>query len=117
MNQLGEKSLLTLEYPAILERLAANAASKKGKETALALRPMTDFEDAQLAMRQTTDAKNLMLRNGSPTLGGIREVLPSLSRADRGGVLNFRELLDIASVLQAARLNQGMSRRRRKKRR
>ena len=107
MNQLGEKSLLTLEYPAILERLAANASSQKAKETALSLRPISDREDALLAMQQTTDAKNLMLRSGSPPLGGIREVLASLSRADRGGVLNFRELLDIASVLQAARLTQG----------
>ena len=74
MNQLGEKSLLTLEYPAILERLAANASSQKAKETALSLRPISDREDALLAMQQTTDAKNLMLRSGSPPLGGIREV-------------------------------------------
>ena len=107
MNQLGEKSLMTLEYNIILERLASCAASAKAKEAARALRPIADREDAALAMQQTTDAKNLMIRSGSPSLGGIREVLPSLSRADRGGVLNFRELLDVASLLQTARLALG----------
>lgn len=103
MNKLGEKSLKTLEYFLILDQLAEQAASDKGKELCRALRPLDDREQAELWMRQTSDAKELMIRQGSPGFGGIREVGAILSRADRGGVLNPRELLSVASLLQTAR--------------
>ena len=103
MNRLGEKSLKTLEYYEILDRLAAQAASEAAKEKCRALRPLDDHEQAQVWMDQTTDAKNLMIRQGSPGFGGIREVGAILARAGRGGTLNPRELLDVASLLQTAR--------------
>ena len=103
MNKLGEKSLKTLEYYEILDRLAAQAASEGAKEKCRALRPLDDREQAALWMRQTSDAKDLMIRQGSPSFGGIRAVGAVLSRAGRGGTLNPRELLDVASVLQTAR--------------
>lgn len=103
MNRLGEKSLKTLEYYEILEKLAAQAASEAAKEKCRALRPLDDREQAELWMRQTTDAKDRMVRQGSPSFGGIREVGAILIRADRGGTLNPRELLSVASLLQTAR--------------
>lgn len=103
MNRLGEKSLKTLEYYEILERLAAQASSDKAKEKCRALRPLDDREQAALHMQQTTDAKDRMVRQGSPSFGGIREVGAILIRADRGGTLNPRELLAVASLLQTAR--------------
>ena len=103
MNRLGEKSLKTLEYYEILDRLAAQAASEAAKEKCRALRPLDDREQAQVWMNQTTDAKNLMIRQGSPGFGGIRAVGAILARAGRGGTLNPRELLDVASLLQTAR--------------
>jgi DNA mismatch repair protein MutS2 len=45
----------------------------------------------------------MMVVRGSPSFSGIRDVRASLSRADIGGVLNIRELLDIAAVLSASR--------------
>ena len=87
-----------------MDQLAAQTVSARGREMALALRPVTDREDAALYLRQTTDAKDMMVKNGSPTLGGIRDVTAALRRCEVGGVLNMRELLDVASLLQAARL-------------
>ncbi len=103
MNRLGEKSLKTLEYYEILEKLAGQAASEAAKEKCRALRPLDDHEQAELWLQQTTDAKDLMVRQGSPAFGGIREVGAILIRADRGGTLNPRELLSVASLLQTAR--------------
>ncbi|MCI8720875.1 MAG: endonuclease MutS2, partial [Oscillospiraceae bacterium] len=40
---------------------------------------------------------------GSPAFSGIKPVAESLYRADHGGALNTRELLDIAGVLRCAR--------------
>ncbi len=106
MNRLAEKSLRTLEYFTVLDLLAAQTVSAHGRELALALRPITDREDAALYLRQTTDAKDMMVKNGSPTLGGIRDITASLRRCEVGGALNMRELLEVASLLQASRLMQ-----------
>ena len=48
MNRLGEKSLKTLEYYEILDRLAAQAAYEEAKEKCRALRPLDDHEQAQV---------------------------------------------------------------------
>ena len=81
MNRLAQKSLRTLEYFTVLELLAAQTVSAHGRELALALRPISDREEAALSLRQTTDAKEMMVKNGSPTLGGIRDITAAL----RGG--------------------------------
>jgi DNA mismatch repair protein MutS2 len=49
----------------------------------------------------------MMVVRGSPSLSGIKDIRPSLSRADLGGSLNTIELLNIARVLQCARLVKG----------
>lgn len=106
MNRLAEKSLKTLEYYAVLELLAEEAASNQGKNQCMALRPVTDLEQAEIWMKQTSDAKNIMTKQGSPSLGGIREINGALKRAEMGGILNLKELLNTASVLQCVRLMQ-----------
>ena len=102
MSKLSEKSLKTLEYYTILRELGECCVSRKAKTQARDLRPLHDVEDVRLLLQQTEDAKHMMTTSGTPTFGGIREVAASLSRADHGGVLSTRELLDIASLLHAA---------------
>ena len=46
----------------------------------------------------------MMVKRGSPSFSGVKDVRASLSRADMGGTLNIRELMDIAGVLTAARM-------------
>ena len=103
MSELFEKSIQTLELPRVLEMLAACAVTDEGKECSLALRPMTDLDDVQRAQEETTAAVKLLVVRGTPAFGGIKPVAASLQRADMGGSLNTRELLEIAGVLRAAR--------------
>ena len=101
--ELYEKSLRTIELPAVLELLAAKAVSDGAKEAARALRPAADVRQVRERLSETTDAKSMMETKGSPTFAGLKDVRSSLARADRGGMLNTRELLDIAGVLFCAR--------------
>lgn len=103
MTNLFEKSIQTLELPKVLTLLADQAVTEEGKERALALRPMTDEDDVARALAETTAAVNMTALRGSPSFSGVRPVAASLQRADMGGALNTRELLDIAAVLRAAR--------------
>ena len=102
-----EKSLLTLELPAVLNMLAGEAVSEPAKELALALRPSVEEAEVRRRLSETTAAKTMMVVRGSPSFSGVKDVRASLARADLGGALNTRELLDIARVLQCARLVRG----------
>lgn len=102
-NELLEKSLRTIELPAVLELLADKAASDGAKEAARALRPSSDPRQVKERLQETTDAKLMVETKGSPSFSGLKDVRSSLARADMGGMLNTRELLDIAGVLFCAR--------------
>jgi len=107
--EFHEKSLNTLELPAVLEMLAAEAVSESAKERARILSPSSNIYEVLDRLKETTDAKGLMAVNGNPSFYGIKDVSASLSRAERGGILTTRELLDIAAVLRAARMVRAYS--------
>ena len=102
-----EKSLLTLELPAVLEMLSHEAVSDAAKERALELSLSSELGEVKRRQEETSAAKTMMTVRQSPSFSGVRDVRASLSRADLGGALNTRELMDIARVLQCARLVRG----------
>lgn len=97
------KSIETLELPRVLEMLAGEAVTAEGKERCLALLPQTALPEVQRLQDETAAAFSLTVLHGTPPLGDVRPVGGALSRADRGGALNTRELLDVAGVLRSAR--------------
>ena len=99
-----EKSYLTLELPAVLEMLAAQAESELGKTAARQLQPSTNAEEVRRRLQETSDAARLMTLRGSPSFSGARDIRPALERARLGGALNTRELLNIAELARCARL-------------
>ena len=103
MSELFVKSMATLELPQVLALLADCAATLEGKERCLALRPLTDLDDVARAQEETSAAVKMLILRGSPGFSGVKPVSASLQRADMGGSLNTRELLDIAGVLTASR--------------
>ena len=102
-----EKSLNILELPVVLDMLAAEAVTDGGKEACRSLRPSSERLEVKNRLAETSAAKEMMVVRGSPSLSGIKDIRPSLSRADLGGSLNTIELLNIARVLQCARLVKG----------
>ena len=103
MSELFEKSISTLELPAVLEKLAAKAVSQAAKDRCLKLTPSTDVDEVLRLLDETDAAKERLGLHGSPSFSGVKDVSAALTRADHGGMLNTRELLDIAGVLTASR--------------
>lgn len=103
MTDRFEKSMQTLELPRVLDMLADQAVTEEGKDKARCLRPETDPVEVTALLAETTAAVEKMVLGGSPAFAGVRPVAGSLQRANMGGSLNTRELLDIAKVLAAAR--------------
>ena len=107
MSELYEKSLHKLELDQVLNQLAECAGSGEGKNACLRLRPVSDLEDVQALLDETTAASDLCTRKGNPSFAEVYDVSTSLERADRGGSLQPKELLRIASVLRCARNIKG----------
>ena len=107
MSELYEKSLLKLELDKVLEMLSSCAGSIEGKAACLRVRPVSDLEDVQALLDETTAASDLCTRKGNPVFGDVNDVSASLERADRGGSLQPVELLRIAGVLRCARNIKG----------
>ncbi len=107
MKHYNEKSIHTLELPRVLEQLAEHAVSTEAKRRALELRPETDIDTVSRMLLETTDAKRLIGMFGAPAFAGIRDIKGALQRADMGGTLNLRELLDVAMLLNTARRVRG----------
>ncbi|MBM6896139.1 endonuclease MutS2 [Pseudoflavonifractor capillosus] len=103
MTELLEKSIQTLELPRVLAMLADEAVTEEGKEVCRKVRPQTLVPDVARLQKQTSAAFQMLVKHGTPSFSGVRPVSAALQRADRGGSLNTRELLDIAQVLRCAR--------------
>ena len=103
MSDLYEKSLYKLELDQVLGLLADCAGSSEGKLRCKALRPTSDLEDVQALLEETTAASELGTKKGNPGFSEVKDVSASLERADRGGALQPKELLDIGGILRSAR--------------
>ena len=103
MSELFDKSIRTLELPRVLQLLSDQAVSAEAKARALRVRPETEPEEVLRLLDQTDAARAMIGLHGSPSFSGVKPVAEALDRADRGGSLNTRELLTIASLLTTAR--------------
>ena len=103
MSDLYQKSLIKLELNRVLQRLAECAGSAEGKKACLDLMPVSNVEDVRELLSETTAASNLSIKKGYPGFAGVHDTSQSLDRANRGGTLQPKELLEIAGVLRCIR--------------
>ena len=103
MSELYSRSLIKLELDQVLRLLAECAGSAAGKAACLALTPVSDIEDVQLMLDETSAASDLCTQKGNPAFADLCDVASSLERADLGGTLQPKELLQIAGVLRCTR--------------
>ncbi len=100
---MDPKTLQTLEFPKILERLARYCAFPASSEKARQLLPTADIEAARGRQAATREAHHLLTTHPDLTIGGARDVRATVDLANHGGVLLPNDLLDIKSTLIAAR--------------
>ncbi len=100
---MDAKTLSTLEFLKIRERLAGYCAFAASEEKARQLRPTNDPVEAVQRQKETSEAVRLLTTHPDLTIGGARDVRASVDLAVHGAVLAPNELLDIKSTLAAAR--------------
>ena len=85
MSELFDKSIRTLELPAVLRMLAEQTNSAEARERALATVPQTDEEDVGHLQDETDAARDMIGLKGSPAFSGIKPVAESLYRPTTAG--------------------------------
>lgn len=95
------KVFKTLEYNKIIERLTALAGSPMGKELCRTIIPSDQIEIIRKTQQETSDALSRILKKGSLSFSGTKEIRPSLMRLKVGSALSAIELLHLSSVLDA----------------
>lgn len=99
---MHQKSILTLEYPKILERVAKEASFSASKGLVLELQPTADLAEARLRLTYTTEAYQLLELHPNVSVQGARDVRAILIRAAREGVLMPSELLEVLATTRSA---------------
>jgi DNA mismatch repair protein MutS2 len=89
-------ALELLELPAILERLAAVAASEPGRSLCHAVRPSPDPEEVTRRQSLTAEASALLDHAAEPDLAGIADISPAAEIAARGASLDAGALHAVA---------------------
>jgi len=99
---MNKKSLRILEYNKILDMLSAKAHSKSGKVLCESLLPSNEFSDIISNLQNTDDAVKRLLKNGSISFAGNKDVKSSIFRLKKGSSLKSIELLEVCELLETS---------------
>ena len=99
---MDKKSLNVLEFDKIKQMLLNEAVTQGAKSKCESLLPQEDRYQVERSLKETSEAESLVIKKGTPPLSPVGEVKGSVLRAEAGGVLSARELLNCAHVLRVA---------------
>ncbi len=100
---MKERTLRVLEFTKIRERLASKALTPMGAERCLALQPSDNLPEIEMWQAETEEATVILQYLGSSPLVAFDDVRQFISLAEKGATLSPKALLNIASLLAAAR--------------
>lgn len=98
---INNTGIRVLEYNKIKEILAGYTQTILGKELALNLAPCADYRQVTHLLSQTEQAKYLLELEKDIPLGGVRNISTYIKRAQIGGTIEPRELLNIYNTINA----------------
>ena len=101
--EIMDKHTKALELDKILEMVAGECSSADAAELARKLEPVHTAGEAQWLLQETDAAFVAMAKFGAPSFYGMKNVTNPLRRAQAGGGLGLRELLDIGATLRTIR--------------
>ncbi|MDE7430843.1 MAG: endonuclease MutS2 [Lachnospiraceae bacterium] len=107
---MNKRALHTLEFDKIITILADYATCPGGRIICEHTEPTDNIEEIKRLQSQTTDALTRVLRSGSLSFSGTRDISESVKRLEIGSTLGITELLNISSVLKVAARAKSFSR-------
>jgi len=96
---MNERSLKLCEFDFVLERLGELTETPMGRDLALSLRPSSIKEEVINASIETEEAKRLISYEPPPTLSGLIDIAPIVSKTRLGVTLEPSELMHIVGFI------------------
>ena len=100
---MNTKTIKTLEFDKILNKLEQNCSTYLGRAICANTNISTNISEIEKRLKEVTQMESLILRFGALPISQINNVTNSLKKSKIGGILSFKELLDIAHILKQAR--------------
>lgn len=98
-----QKSLTTLEYPKILDRLATFAQSQGGKKKASELVPYEKIADALHALNETAEADKVLFEYSLSPSFAVDDIGDILVKAKKGATLAIPDIMKVGRSLRVSR--------------
>ncbi|MCG5052061.1 MAG: Smr/MutS family protein [Myxococcales bacterium] len=89
-----------LDWPAVVDRLAAGAQSDRGREFCRALLPLENMEEARARGQWARELMDILVREGRMPSLAFPEIEPHLQLAQQGGVLGADEMSRIGAFCE-----------------
>ncbi|MBI3745921.1 MAG: Smr/MutS family protein [Chloroflexi bacterium] len=96
------RSITLLEFPLVLERLAAHTSFPPSRRLADALQPSADPVIVARGLDETDQARALLSERPGVGVGGAHDIRPWIDRATRGGRLDPAHFLEVGETIEAA---------------
>ena len=100
---MNEKSLEMLEFHRVREILAGFTSFPASRESALALHPLSDYEQAALLLNQSAEARHLLLMEPDFSTGEVVDIRKEVKLSTRGKVLEPQTLVHIQQTMATTR--------------
>ena len=99
----SDATLARLEWPRLLELLAAQAATERGAAALRELEFPATHGGVRELLARTSEARKLVDAGSEPPFGGVADLRAALAELSRGRTLQARELAAFLVTLDAAR--------------
>lgn len=100
---MSNKSLETIGYYNILEKLRECTSTEKAGERILEIQPILSETDLRKQLRDTTQARAMLELSGTPPIPAMEHVEEYLQKAVKGNMLMPEQLEEIGMFLSAVR--------------
>lgn len=100
---MTEKSMIILEFNKILEQLGDYAASDKGKQKLLKLRPFLSEQEVNAKINETTEGRMVLEHIGTPPLASMKDIEMLLDLSQKGSMLIPEQLTQIGLFINACK--------------
>ena len=100
---MDEKSLEILEFSEVKKILTGYTSFPVSNELILDLKPLSDYDDVSLRLRQSTEARHLLSLDRDFSLAGATDVREDVRLAALGKILEPKRLVEIQKTLAVAR--------------
>ncbi|MDD5082230.1 MAG: endonuclease MutS2 [Dehalococcoidales bacterium] len=99
---MDDKSLEMLEFPHVREIVAGYTSFSASRGLVNSLRPLTDYQQVALLLRQSGEARRLLTLESGFSIGGVFDIREATGMAAKGKVLEPLTLVEVQQTLAAA---------------